>query len=128
MSHLQVRCEEGAVAAHQRNSQSHGRPGFPVAGLLLSPSGQQVSLPQEPQEFCSADLKPTSTCGVLECGGDVLLLLLTLPYWLHTGYAVIYWTYFALIQVYVSWQSAKSPLGFFLAKSLALHPSFSSKL
>lgn len=51
MSHLQVRCEEGVVSDHQRDSQSHGRPGFPVAGLLLSPSGQEVSLLEEPQEF-----------------------------------------------------------------------------
>lgn len=58
----------------------------------------------------------------------MLLLLLTLLYCLHTGYAVIYWTYLPLIQVSVSWQCAKSPLAFLLAKSLALHPSYSSKL
>lgn len=66
MSHLQVRCEEWVMAAHQRDSKSHGRPDFPVAELLLSPSGQQVSLLEEPQEFCSADLGPMSTRGVLE--------------------------------------------------------------
>lgn len=128
MSHLQVRCEEGVMAAHQRDSQSRGRAGFPVAGLLLSPSGQKVSVLEEPREFCSADLRPTTTCGVLECGGDMLVLLLTLLYRLCTGYAVIYWIYLPLIQVSVSWQGDKSPLIFFLGKSLALHPSFSSKL
>lgn len=128
LSHLQVRCEESVVAAHQRDSQSRGRPGFQGAGLLLSPSGQQVSLLEEPQEFCSADLRPRITCGVLESGGDVLLLLLALLYCLHTGYAVIYWICLPLIQVSVSWQCAKSPLAFFLARSRALHPSYSSKL
>lgn len=54
------------MAAHQRDAQSRGRSGFPVAGLLQSPSGQQVSLPEEPDGFCSAELRPRSTLDVLE--------------------------------------------------------------
>lgn len=65
MSHLQLRCETGAVAAHQWDVQSHGRSGFLEAGLLLSP-GQQVFLPEEPHEFISAELRPVSTLEVRE--------------------------------------------------------------
>lgn len=53
----------------------------------------------------------------------MLLLLLTLPYWLHTGDAVIYWIDLPLIQVSVSWQGVKSPLGFFSELKVLLSPS-----
>ena len=50
--------------AHQRDAQSHGRSGFPAAGLLLSPSGQQVYLLEEPHDFFSAEPRPMSTLNV----------------------------------------------------------------
>lgn len=55
------------MAAHQRGAQSRGRTGFQMAGLLLSSSSQQVSLPRKPHAFCSAAMRPTSTLDVLEC-------------------------------------------------------------
>lgn len=74
------------MAAHQRDAQSHGRSGFPVAGLLQSPSGQQVSLPEEPHGFCSAELRPMSTLDVLEHYYYWLILSLcwdTWPKWVR---------------------------------------------
>ena len=133
MSHLQLRCEAGVVAVHQRDAQSCGRSGFPVAELLLSPSGEQVSLPEEPHDFCSAELRPMSTLDVLELwrscitatgsffpsvgrpgqNGSGICCHLSAS---HPGS----WCLGRVIR--------ESPLLFFLAKGLALHPSFGSKV
>lgn len=98
MSHLQLRCEAGVTAAHRRP----GRSGFPVAGPLLSPSSQQVFLPEKPHDICSAELRPMSTLDVLEwwrrciTATDLFFPSLGRPGQNGSGICVIYWR---LIQV-----------------------------
>lgn len=132
-THLWLRCEAGVTAAHQRGARSHGRSGVLVAGLLLGPSGQHVSLPEEPRGFCSAELRPVSPFGVLELWRRSATAAGSFsPCVGRPGQSRAGTCYYLSASEPGGWCLGRvvreSPLLLSLAKDLALHPSFGSSL
>lgn len=128
-----ARCEAGVTAAHQRDAQSRGRSGFPVAGLLLSPSGQQISVPEKPHDFCSAEMRPMGTLDLLEWWRRCIAATGSFfPSFGIPGQNGLGICCYLLASHPGGWCRGRvireSPLLFFLARALALHPSFGSKL
>lgn len=133
MSHLQLRCEAGVMAAHRRDAQSRGTSGFPVAGLLRCPSGQEVSLPEKPHDFCSAEMRPVRIFDVPEwwrrCVTAASSFFPSVGRPGQNGSGI---RCYLLTSDAGGWSLGRvireSPSLFFLARGLALHPSFGSKL